>query len=286
VRNFLYNPKERVSSDNYSVKIDHHFGAKDYIFGRISQGWGENFLSTGLPEPANQAPTVDLSPRQVMISETHTFTPSLVNEFRIGQVFTRNSQDVSGPRLTEQFGIKGTLQERKIKGLPQFTISGFTTLGTGGPGDVPIPAPAAAVPLVPINPARSRSCWIIFRGCGTLPRPVSCGVVQHAEPPDCNGFSHRLNHTSSSVAWDTSAQLVEKVQEEIHLHHPLPLGSSVGIENPNQTAAVRSYIVGPVYTEFQQSTIGPRMRRSRPCKRIATRVIGDHHDPVRFQILE
>ena len=39
VRNFFYNPKERVSIDHYTVKIDHHIGPKDNIFGRISQGW-------------------------------------------------------------------------------------------------------------------------------------------------------------------------------------------------------------------------------------------------------
>lgn len=140
VQNFSYNPKERVSSDNYNIKIDHHFGEKDYIFGRISQGWGHNFLPATLPEPANQPPNIYLYPRQVMVSETHTFTPNLVNEFRIGQVFTRNSQDIDGPRLNEQYGIKGTLPEPRIKGLPQFSVTGFSTLGTTGPGDVPIAA--------------------------------------------------------------------------------------------------------------------------------------------------
>src|ERR1051325_4818387 len=64
VRNFSYNPKERVSSDTYSIKIDHRFGQRDTIFGRVSQGWGSNFLPTTLPEPANQAPLIYLYPRQ------------------------------------------------------------------------------------------------------------------------------------------------------------------------------------------------------------------------------
>src|SRR5207248_4238812 len=140
VRNFFYNPKERVASDTYSIKADHHFSQKDYIFSRISQGWGENHLPTTLPEPANQAGFVTLTPRQVMVSETHTFTPNLVNEFRIAQVFTRNNQDLNGPRLFDQYGIKGTLDTPKIKGLPLFTITGFSGLGTAGPGTTPIPA--------------------------------------------------------------------------------------------------------------------------------------------------
>jgi hypothetical protein len=139
-RNFSYNPKERVSTDNYNIKVDHHVGSKDYMFGRVSQGWGQNFLPTTLPDPANQAPLIYLYPRQVMVSETHTFTPNLVNEFRLAQVYTRNNQDVSGPRLFEQFGIQGALDTPRIKGLPQFTVSGFSTLGTTGPGTTPIAA--------------------------------------------------------------------------------------------------------------------------------------------------
>jgi hypothetical protein len=140
VRNFIFNPKEKVSSDNYTVKIDHHFSPTDYLFGRVSQGWGENFLPTALPPPANQQGFVDLSPRQVMFSETHTFSSNKVNEFRLAQVYTHNNQDLLGPRLNEQYGIQGTLDTPKIKGLPQFTITGFSTLGTAAPGTAPIAA--------------------------------------------------------------------------------------------------------------------------------------------------
>jgi len=140
VRNYFYNPKERVSSDNYSVRIDHRIGSRDFIFGRISQGWGENFLPNTLPSPANQQGVVDLTSRQVMVSETHTITSAMVNEFRLGQVFSLNNQDVLGPRLNDQFGILGTLDTPRIKGLPQFTITGLSTLGTTGPGTTPIAA--------------------------------------------------------------------------------------------------------------------------------------------------
>ncbi len=37
VRNFYYNPKERLKADAYNVRVDHHIGPKDSIFGRISQ---------------------------------------------------------------------------------------------------------------------------------------------------------------------------------------------------------------------------------------------------------
>ena len=140
VNNFFSNPKERVSNDEYSLRMDHRLGSKDYIFGHISQGWGQNFLPNTLPAPANQQGFVDLTQRQVVVSETHTFSPNKLNEFRLGFVYSLSNQDVLGPRLFDQFGIKGALDEPKIKGLPTFTITGFSTLGTTGPGSTPIPA--------------------------------------------------------------------------------------------------------------------------------------------------
>ena len=49
MNNYSYNPEEVVNSDTYSVKVDHHFGSRDYLFGRISQGWDANGLPTLLP---------------------------------------------------------------------------------------------------------------------------------------------------------------------------------------------------------------------------------------------
>ncbi len=140
VNNFFYNPKERVSSDDYNLRIDHRAGPKDYVFGRISQGWGQNFLPTTLPDPANQQGFIDLTRRQIMVSETHTLSPNKLNEFRLGFVYSLSNQDVLGPRLFDQYGIKGALDAPNIKGLPLFNITGFSALGTTGPGNTPIQA--------------------------------------------------------------------------------------------------------------------------------------------------
>jgi hypothetical protein len=140
VRNFFYNPKERLTSDGYSVRVDHRLSSRDSMFARIIAGYGNNQLPLLMPEPANQQGLVDLTARSVMFSETHTLKPNVVNEFRIGQIFSRNNQDLLGPRLFDQYGIKGALDTPKIKGLPQFTITGLSTLGTAAPGTAPIPA--------------------------------------------------------------------------------------------------------------------------------------------------
>ena len=75
-----------------------------------------------------------------MSSETHTFAANKVNEFRLGFVYTHEKQNIAGPRLFEQYGIKGALNSPTITGLPDFAITSFSPLGTVGPGTLSIPS--------------------------------------------------------------------------------------------------------------------------------------------------
>ncbi len=140
VKNFSYNPKERVSGDAVNLRIDHRLGAKDYLFGRYSQNTGENRLPTALPDPAQQSGHTNPTGRSLVLSETRNVTPSMLNEFRFGYVFTHIIQDLDSPRLFDQYGIIGALNEPKIKGLPLFNINSETGLGTQAPGSTPISA--------------------------------------------------------------------------------------------------------------------------------------------------
>jgi hypothetical protein len=140
VNNYFSNPKEVLKADQYNLKFDHHFRAQDYMFVRFSQGWNDNLPPFVLPPPANQTGEDHLYQRQIVASETHTFSPTKVNEFRLGFVYTLEYQDVNGPRLFDQYGIKGALDTPTIKGLPLFTITGLTNLGTAAPGTSPIAA--------------------------------------------------------------------------------------------------------------------------------------------------
>ncbi len=100
VNNYSYNPKEVVNSDTYSFKFDHHFGPKDYLFGRISQGWDHNGLPTLLPAPANTQGFTSLVQRQIVLSETHTLSPNKVNEFRLGfPLHSKSSRTSTAPPL-------------------------------------------------------------------------------------------------------------------------------------------------------------------------------------------
>ena len=140
VRNFFYNPKERVNGNAYNVRVDHRFSNTDFAFVRVSQNIGRNEIPTTLPEPANQSGYVNLNSKSWVVSETHSFAPNVINEARYGFIFTHNIQDLFGARQFDQFGIKGALDEPRIKGLPNFSINSLSNLGTAAPGTAPIAA--------------------------------------------------------------------------------------------------------------------------------------------------
>jgi hypothetical protein len=138
--NFYFDPQETVNEDQYDIKLDHHFRDADAIFVRVSQGWNYNLPPTPLPLPANQPSQVNLGQRQVTVGETHAFSQNQVNEFRLAFLYSLENQVVLGPRLFDQFGIKGALDAPNITGLPLFQIVGLSSLGTTGPGVLTTPA--------------------------------------------------------------------------------------------------------------------------------------------------
>jgi hypothetical protein len=140
VKNFSYNPKERVENNLFNLRFDHRFSDRDSMFLRASESFGENQLPTTLPSPANQQGFVDPTARSYVISETHSFSPNKTNELRYGFIYTHIVQDLFGPRLFDEYGIKGALNEPRIKGLPNFAINSLSNLGTAAPGAAPIAA--------------------------------------------------------------------------------------------------------------------------------------------------
>ncbi len=139
--NFQYDPIEVVNSDSYNIKIDHHLGVSDSMFGRISQGWLYDNVPTLLPAPGNTNGAANLTQRQVVFSETHLFSGTKVNEFRLGFTYTLENLTLDAPREFEQYGIKGVSPDPYLTGLPTITPTGFTQLGTPTTlGSAPLPA--------------------------------------------------------------------------------------------------------------------------------------------------
>lgn len=138
--NYFSNQKESIDNDQYIGRIDHRFSDRDNMFGRYVTSANTNVLPATLPPPASNPSIVTPEAHTFAWGETHIFTPTLINEVRVGYQETREQQNIQGSRLFDQYGIKGAPDVSNVLGLPTFAISGLTTLGTTGPGNLPTPA--------------------------------------------------------------------------------------------------------------------------------------------------
>jgi carboxypeptidase family protein len=132
--NFFSNQKETVNNDQYIGRLDHRFSDKDTAFARYVASFSTNVLPAVLPPPASSPSVVWPEAHSFAASESHVFTPTLLNEARIGYQETREKQTVLGPRLFDQYGIIGAPDLPQVTGLPTFAVTGLTTIGTTGPG--------------------------------------------------------------------------------------------------------------------------------------------------------
>ncbi len=132
--NFFSNQKETVNNDQYIGRLDHRFSDKDTAFARYVANFSTNVLPAVLPPPASSPSVVWPEAHSFAASESHVFTPTLLNEARIGYQETREKQTVLGPRLFDQYGIIGAPDLPQVTGLPTFAVTGLTTIGTTGPG--------------------------------------------------------------------------------------------------------------------------------------------------------
>jgi hypothetical protein len=134
--NYLTNPSSPDDTDQFDVRMDHKISDRDSIFGRVS------FSNRNLTPPGSIPPPLDSASfssgnfindaRSVALSETHIFTPRLVNEIRLGYNRNRSErlQFNSDQNLSAQYGIPGIPFSTNNGGLPAFDISDLTSFGS------------------------------------------------------------------------------------------------------------------------------------------------------------
>lgn len=136
--NYAVNHAQPDSTNHFDVRMDQDFSAKDQLFGVASYSKRNAFFPgsiTGIGSNAGfgGGNLSDLT-INTALSETHIFSPTLINELRVG--FSR-LHTVSNPILTNepgipaQFGIQGISQADGNYGLPNIGIAGLTSLGAG-----------------------------------------------------------------------------------------------------------------------------------------------------------
>ena len=143
VNNFLYNPSASLYSSLGDVRIDHHFGLKDTLFGRYSYNRTQAYTPPYLPAangvqpggivagtlPGNNFTTA----HNGQFGYTHVFTPSLLLELRAGYTyfnldttplnFGRNLND------TAPYLIPNANECNVCSGLATLSLVGLAGLG-------------------------------------------------------------------------------------------------------------------------------------------------------------
>lgn len=135
-QNFYADPGGAYDSNVYSIRGDHKISNNNLLFvrvgitatngdtypGQLKNGYGTSTLS-------------NIPGRSVVVSDTHTFSPTLVHEVKLGFNRTRSeSQDTNyGQDVLSQLGINGIANPDKdpaIGGMPQFSFGGAIPIAT------------------------------------------------------------------------------------------------------------------------------------------------------------
>jgi len=145
-RNFVFNPSASQRTDQFDARIDQNVGASDRVFFKYSYD-DTNLITPGsLPSPANAGVpispyltadgvdsgiTVPLKNWSMTLNYTKVFSPTIVNELRVGAVrWNQYILPLGNEFPTAQaLGIPGININDKSGGLPSFQVTGFQNIG-------------------------------------------------------------------------------------------------------------------------------------------------------------
>jgi len=132
----LINPVEPSQTDQGDIRIDHQISSRDSIFGRFSMANQDLSPPSPIPPPLAGAQFASgdwtNNTRSVVISETHIFSPRVINEFRIGytRLRTERLQFNSDENISQAIGLPGIPFSPGNGGLPRFDVTGLTSFGS------------------------------------------------------------------------------------------------------------------------------------------------------------
>lgn len=133
--NYTASPIRREDANYFAVRVDHKISDEDLVFARFSYYDDPQAQNGPFPGMGDGGGYIQLSAaRNAVLSETHFFSPTLVNEIRLGlnrvhaqryQTYTADSSNIPG-----MFGILGIPQGAGNGGLPTLAIGSLSLLGS------------------------------------------------------------------------------------------------------------------------------------------------------------
>jgi len=135
--NYSSNPVVNNDTDQFDVRVDHNFSSKDSAFGRLSYVRNPEIIPGPFGGIADGGPfyagNQNGTSWNSALSDTHTFSSTFVNEFRLGYNHLRATRvqpyaNTSG--IPEQYGIQGVPQGNSNGGLGSIYFGSLNSLGS------------------------------------------------------------------------------------------------------------------------------------------------------------
>jgi len=134
-QNYVSSPVRTDRNDQFDTRLDHKLGKSSelsfhYSFGdrNLYEPFSAGSSAAAVPGFGNLIPR---RAQNVMLGETHVFTPALVNEVRLGfnRVGLAVNQQNQSNNLNKSVGLPVISTNPRDTGLTQIGLAGFSTLG-------------------------------------------------------------------------------------------------------------------------------------------------------------
>ena len=132
--NYIGNVGNARTMQQYTIRVDHHFSESDTFFARYTyfRHHDDNGASAPWPSPVVRVREDNFETRNSVASETHAFSPSLLNEIRVGtarQYFPFQAFSFGG-NWPQKLGLPSSVPPAVFPSITN-GLTGFTT-GTVG----------------------------------------------------------------------------------------------------------------------------------------------------------
>jgi hypothetical protein len=133
-QNFVSSPSERDRDDHFDVRLDHSLAPSSELSFRYSfadRNLYEPFSGAGFALVPGYGTTVPRRAQNVMLGETHVFSPSIINELRAGynRVSAGSYQQNINKNLSGDVGLPNLSRNPRDFGLSIISVTGYSPLG-------------------------------------------------------------------------------------------------------------------------------------------------------------
>ncbi|MBZ5604978.1 MAG: hypothetical protein LAO79_21990, partial [Acidobacteriia bacterium] len=130
--NYVSSPIETQDDNHFDGRVDQVIGAKDNLAARYSFVDGTFFSPfNGFSSLPGYGLNIPRRAQNIALSETHIFSPSLLNELRLAynRVANNTIQQNAGTSINHQVGLPELSTNPRDWGLSEISINGFSPLG-------------------------------------------------------------------------------------------------------------------------------------------------------------